>query len=290
MESNYDVTDFTMSNDFVTEQEDDQWRNSVPRVNAVASENHVMDRNRCNDGRLVMPMHVVFNQAARLLRRYKKPIKGTQVQQSFVQRLVSTVYGHSFPLLYFHATIFPKHFWASATADQVTILGCLPISCYRGVTHPDGFASSLEQGRNLSTHSSSSTSTDDFFIAHLWDIQTNLASLGVDSRMITRHGFTVSNTNASGLKTREKDGSDLTETLDSGQGALNLAAASVKCGFDIFLTYTCNQSTHPGISHLFKWKESKEWTSFVKGYTEFDSEQQREVDLSMEMAYSNILT
>ena len=57
-----------------------------------------------------------------------------------------------------------------------------------------------------------------------------------------------------------------------------------------FLTYTCNQSTHPGISHLFKWKESKEWTSFVKGYTDFESEQQREVDLSMEMAYSNILT
>ena len=43
-------------------------------------------------------------------------------------------------------------------------------------------------------------------------------------------------------------------------GAMNLAAAAEKLEMDPSLTYTPNQKDHPGMSHLHKSKESKEWT------------------------------
>jgi hypothetical protein len=74
--------------------------------------------------------------------RYNKPIKGSMSQMSFIQGLVSNVKGVSAPVLYLQGMLFPKHFWSSASKDRTAILGCAPVSCYRGDrTHPDGFAS-----------------------------------------------------------------------------------------------------------------------------------------------------
>ena len=69
-----------------------------------------------------------------------------------------------------------------------------------------------------STHASSSTSTDDNFTLHLYSIQANSASSGIDSRLATRSGFCVSTTSSSGLKLGESDKSQLDENLDSGLG------------------------------------------------------------------------
>ena len=89
-------------------------------------------------------------------------------------------------------------------------------------------------------HSSSSTATDDKFTAHLWDIQANASSLGIDSRIVSQSGFKVSKTIPTGLDVGDKNESELVETLDLGQGLMNLAAASAEHSFDLFLTYTCN--------------------------------------------------
>lgn len=263
----------------------------IPRVNGTYHERPILDRNRDNDGVLRVPMHVLFNQAGRVCARNYKEIKGSQFQKSFVQRLASTIWGCSFPLLFStSALLFPKHFWANSRYDPVSTLGCAPISCFRKQANPDGFASTLQIARNLCTHASSSTATDDNFSAHLYDIQANAASTGIDSRLATRAGFKVSTTSSSGLELGEYNQSELNETLDSGQGAMNLAAASDVLNFDLFVTYTCNQSSHPGICHLHKWKESKKWTKQVKDYNQFSSFQKDDIDKSMEMAYSNLLT
>ena len=119
------------------------------------------------EGNWSSPLHILFNQVGSLLQRYNKSISPKQVQRNFIQRIVSTIEGSSFPLMYLMGSCFPRHFYASSIADNCAILGCPPLSCYSGVTNPNGFASSLSIARNLGTHSSSSTSTCPIFWSFL---------------------------------------------------------------------------------------------------------------------------
>ena len=137
-------------------------------------------------------------------------------------------------------------------SDRYSILGCLPISCYRGsLPHPDGFSSLTERGRNLLTHASSSTATDDKHTGYTYDIFTNIASIGHDSREIERSDFAPKCDTRSGLGLGDRDEPTLVESMDTGKEMMNLAAASQKHEMDRFLTWTCNQSKHPGIRQLY---------------------------------------
>lgn len=235
-------------------------------------------------------VHILFNQVGRLLTRNSKPIDGTMAQKSLIQGLVSNIEGNSIPLLYVPGMLFPKHFWASATNDESSIIGSVPISCYRScVRHPDGFASLLEMTRYHLTSSSSSTATDDNFISFCYDGLVNIASCGHDSRISSRSGFTVDNNTKSGLKIGDGDESNLKESLESTQAVMNLAAAAVRHPFDLFLTFTCNQKTFPGITFLYFWKESMEWTELVETWDVLGEAERNDVKRSMEMMYSSIL-
>ena len=57
--------------------------------------------------------------------------------------------------------------------------------------------------------------------------------------------------------------SHLTESVDSKQAALNLGATAKYVSLTWFLTFTCNQAMHPGISHLCEFKESREWVKNI---------------------------
>ena len=71
---------------------------------------------------------------------------------------------------------------------------------------------------------------------------------------------------------------------------MNLAAASAQHSFYLILMYTCNQSAHPGIRHLHKWKESKKWKSCLPLGDSFSCMDNEDVERSMEMVYSHVLT
>lgn len=285
----YNPLDTTMVNDI--EDVDPGAKSNVPRLSSGRSEVSILKRKSYENDELFAPMHVLFNQAASLCTKFNKQITGTAVQQNFVQALVSTIRGFSLPVLYFHAMLFPRHFWSSAKHDHHAILGCAPISCYRSKTYPDGFASLLQQTRMYTTHSSSSTATDDNFVGHLYDCQTNLALKNSDSRVMLNSGFKVSTTGPSGLEAGDKNVSQMTECFESSQAMMNLAAANTEHPADLFLTFSANQMDHPGICHLNDWKESKKWTRNVEGYnTSFATFHRDDVDRSMEMAYSHILT
>lgn len=260
----------------------------LPRLNAAKREVTIQERDRNRDNRLRVPMHVLFNQVGRICTRNNRQIKGTAVQQHFVQRLVSTIYGLAMPLLYIQAMLFPKHFWSSATHDKVATLGCPPISVYSSTVNPAGFASHLQRARNYGTHASSSTATDDRFTAFSYDMLAN--STGIDSRIINRRGFRVSTTSSSGLELDGGDSAEITESLETSQAMMNLAAASVRHQLHLFLTYTCNQAEHPGICHLHKWKESREWTKTLLDYQDLPHRHKEDIHWSMEMAYSHVLT
>lgn len=207
-----------------------------------------------------------MNQVGNLCNRYNHRIMGTNLEQNFIQRIVSQQCGTSHPLLYPMSTLFPSHFYAEAKHDSCSILGDVPICCYSRDTHPFGFSSQLEHGRALATSSCSSTSTCPFLLAYVYDVLTNGAMSNTDSRLVERHGFKVDVVSPQGMSLRDKEENDLSESVDSHQAALDLAAAMPHVEFDLFLTFTCNQQLHPGVKHLHKFKESMEWNGFIPGY------------------------
>ena len=290
-DSNYNPIDGTGDNE-------DDLRDSMPATNAGGFAHTVLSRNKTK----TVPVHVLFNQAGSVCTRYNKRIKGSQVQQNFIQRIISTIQGFSVPLLYLMGMCFPRHFYLSAKHDPSAILGAAPISCYTSDAHPHGFASSLSIARNLGTHSSSSTSTCSTFWSFLYDIQANKAAGGIDSRLINRHGFVVDVKSKHGLSIRggTDEGTKLKESVDSHQAALDLAATQPWIDFDIFFTFTANHAEHPGIKHLYEWKESMEWTKtfsrdlngnrttpFV--YNELTEKEKVEVKRSFEMANGSVI-
>ena len=109
----------------------------VDRFGNNGGDRYTMDRNEeGHQDNYRIPMHVIFNQTGALCTRYKKRITGLELQQHIVQKFVSMVSGNSVPVLYLLGSMFPKHFWSSATDDRASILGVLPISCYTKEAHP----------------------------------------------------------------------------------------------------------------------------------------------------------
>lgn len=258
----------------------------VPRTNAVDVEVPMI----CDSVQKV-PGHVLLNMASSVMEKRGRLINASLTQKSFVQKLANTVFGVSFPILFLQGFVFPKHFWAAMRYDRYSILGCLPISCYRGsITHPDGFSSLIERGRNLLTHASSSTATDDKHTGYTYDTFTNIASIGLDSREIERSDFSPKCDTRSGLGLGDRDESTLVESMDTGKEMMNLAAASQKHEMDLFLTWTCNQSKHPGIRQLYNWKEGKKWIDMITDSTHMSDLEINDIRKSMDMAYSHVLS
>ena len=111
----------------------------------------------------------------------------------------------------------------------------------------------------------------------------------IDSRLVERHGFKVDVVSPQGMSLRDKEQNDLSESVDSHQAALDLAAAMPHVEFDLFLTFTCNQQLHPGVKHLHKFKESMEWIGFIPGYLQMSLREKEEIKRSYELAYGAIL-
>jgi hypothetical protein len=77
------------------------------------------------------------------------------------------------------------------------------------------------------------------------------------------------------MSLHDKEENDLSESVDSHQAALDLAAAMPHVEFDLFLTFTCNRQLHPGVKHLHKFKESMEWNGFIPGYLRMSLRERR---------------
>ena len=120
----------------------------------------------------------------------------------------------------------------------------------------------------------------------------NEASCGIDSRILGRSGFIVDVKSADGLASLSSGMSDLTESVDSHQAALDLGATAAFLEFDWFLTFTCNQAMHPGIEHLHKFKQSREWINCISSgffnYNDMSVNEKIEVDRSFEVTYGSV--
>lgn len=231
------------------------------------------------------PLFVILNLFGSLNTRRNKKIKGTQAQQSFVQRMVSRPRGRSVSLTYLAGSLLPGHFYQSAPNDSMAICGVLPVSTYRKGINPDGFASHLQTARNLITLACSTTQNDHHLHYFLYSVLANQVSSGVHSEQIKRSGFRVCHASPSGISVRDADESTLTESADSRQCVMDLAATAVVHPMDFFITLTLNQKMHPGVSHLHDWLSSMEWTEQVLDYDCLSHSHKEEAKKSFDMAY-----
>ena len=81
--ADYDVLDPNAVDD-INEDNVETQRDVIPRVNGAKQEMTLMKRNTNTDGRSCVPMHVLFNQAARMCTRYNKTIEGNRFQKNLV--------------------------------------------------------------------------------------------------------------------------------------------------------------------------------------------------------------
>ena len=243
------------------------------------------DANVSTSRRALGPLFVILNLFGALNTRRNKKIKGTQAQQSFVQRIVSRMRGRSVGLTYLAGGLLPRHFYLSAPYDSLAICGVLPVSTYRKGLNPDGFASHIQTARNLITLACSSTQNCHHLHYFLYSVLANQVSSGVHSRQIERSGFKVCHASPSGISVRDADESTLTESADSRQCVMDLAATAVVHPMDFFITLTLNQKMHPGVSHLHEWRSGMEWTEQVIDYDNLSHSHKEEAMKSFDMAY-----
>ena len=110
--------------------------------------------------------HVIFNQVGKCTMRHNKQIFGTSKERNFIQGLRSSLPGQLCPLVQPESSMYPRHFYASASNDRLSMLGARPLFLLCSKKHPYGFASALSQARIHMTNSFSTTSTDPTFMCH----------------------------------------------------------------------------------------------------------------------------
>ena len=142
-----------------------------------------------NNEMLRVDGHVIFNQVGRCTSRNNQTITGTSCQQYMVQSLCATTSGQSPPLLQPEASLFPRHFYISASHDECSILGAQPLFLLCSKTHPYGFSSVLDHARMHMTNPSSTTSTDPNFMCLYFDMLGNMVMNQCHSRDIFERGF-----------------------------------------------------------------------------------------------------
>ena len=146
--------------------------------------------------------HIVLNAVGSCLIRRDRPIRTRRYQAAFLERMVSTSKGHSVPLVYPEAMMYPSIFWKD-THDGSQV-GSIPSSLLNDSRHCNGhgFASLTDHLRARLTNPSLRTSTDPRYIFHAFDCFANLNLRGEDSRVVLSRGF-IENQTTGGVQRKQ---------------------------------------------------------------------------------------
>ena len=230
--------------------------------------------------------HVIMNQCGSLLNRMENDITGFRYQKHFLQRIASISHDTTVPLLYPEAMLFPSIFW-SMVPECGSLFGAIP----SGLLVKSGrhrFASMKNHVRCRLGHAGSSTSTNPSYIAYMYDILVNLSLNREDSRICLNRGVTASSSET-GMTVRGGCDGLLSDSIDNKQTVRNLCASQVYHKMDFFLTFTCNQREHFGISHIKKWIDGHIWESYFPEFSSFTDYEKEEVRKGMKQSASGLL-
>lgn len=232
--------------------------------------------------------HVLYNQMGVCTRRYNyRSFTGTSRERHIVQlmSLGSTVPGESVPVTQVEAMTDPRHFYIEAKNDSQAILGAQCLFIYTSKAHPYGFESPLMQARIHMSNPFSTTSSDLNHMSSYFDqIGCNVLN-HCNSRDIFSRGFVVDDSSPNGIDVRDKDHTKLDGAVSSDIQVRRLGVSAKYIAWGAFLTFTCNQSQHPGTAHLYEWKESMEWTKSIPGYDDLPVFVKNELIAAFEQVY-----
>ena len=207
-------------------------------------------------GNIKIAGSVFLNQCGTLLTRKKYQIKGSSRHHFVLQKMVATCDGKCIPLMYPEGVLFPSIHWSMA-CDMCSILGCIPAPLLTDEVRSIKFASIHSHIRSRLTNPCCATSTDPRYIAHCYDILTNLTANHEDTRLILNRGLAVDhNTGEIGL--RGKGDTALLESVDNKQMVRNLCFSQKYFPWDHFLMYICNQKNHFGTAPIKNWIDDGE--------------------------------
>ena len=202
------------------------------------------------------------------LSRRKSHIQGYKTHQNFVEKLASVIPGQTIPAAHLEGMIFSSIFYKQVPYDGA-IVGSLPTCLYvEGLPRDgstNGFAGINEHLRSRITQLSSTTGTSPHYITFAYNTMVNLATNHHNTRMVLNRAICEPTSSFGVSITKESDGS-LTESIDSRKNVRLLCACQPYHNMHFFLTLTCNQRLHFGISFLKLWVDNGEWKNKIKDW------------------------
>ena len=231
--------------------------------------------------------HVILNQTAKLLTRKSNNIHSSRAQKNFVESLVATVPGKCIPTLYLEGMLFPSIFYDMNNDSSIN--GAIPTSIMNSHNNTNcAFALPKEMYRSRLTSPGSKTSTNPSYISHSFDVISNLQLSHSDSRLILNRGFVVS-ANESGLSLNNRSDDRLYDSVDSKKMVRNLCSSQKYHEQTFFLTYTCNQKKHPGISKLKNYIDNGEFENKIPNWYSFSEDEREEYKASLNQSIGGLI-
>ena len=230
--------------------------------------------------------HIILNQCGSVLCRHERLLEGNKMQKNFLQRIVARSSGKSIPLLYPEGMLFPGTFYQSMKYD-CAICGALPSSLLSRDPSLKGFASLHEHASMRLTTESSNTGKSTPYVSYMYDTVTNFCAAKSDVRIVLNRGLSTNKTN--GLSVCGTSNSLFIESNSTNQTVRNLCASAKYIEMDLFLTFTCNQKEHFGLSFLRDWIDSEEWTNNMSYYESLHMIAQEEVKEAFQAAACGLL-
>ena len=198
----------------------------------------------------IIPLHILLNSRCNLLYRKKShPISLTVKEKRFMENITASSTS-STPLLQPEGLLFPTIFWCQSSDGSIE--GAIPISLFQSEKYNKqvGFAGLENMLRTRITDGSLLTSSHASYLQFVFDCLLNLQLSKTDIRIVLNRGWqelgsTPTNYQYYSAETFKFD------CEESRKNVCEVAALIRDKNPTYFVTYTCGQSTHPGLRKIF---------------------------------------
>jgi hypothetical protein len=220
---------------------------------------------------------VLLNGVGSLLVRPNYKRHSSRKQQQFLHSLASSS-GHTVPLVYPEAMLFPSIFSFDIESDSSSIIGAMPCSLLsQNKNHKEhGIASIADHVRTRLQAGSSSSATDPRYLNWSYDCLVNASIAGSDTRLILNRGFAPSSS-STGLQLRNEKDTFFSDSIDNRSMVNKLTAAQQYVPTNVFITITANQRLTAGLSHIKRWIDSDGPGENFPGYSMLSANEQQNV-------------
>ena len=198
-----------------------------------------------------IPLHILLNSRCNLLYRKKShPITLTVKEKRFMENITASSTS-STPLLQPEGLLFPSIFWSQNYDGSIE--GAIPKSLFQSEKYNKqvGFAGLENMLRTRITDASLLTSSHASYLQFVFDCLLNLQLSKTDIRIVLNRGWQE----LGSAPTNYQYFSDETFKFDCAESRKNVcevAALIRDKNPTYFVTYTCGQSTHPGLRKIFQ--------------------------------------